>query len=201
MSFHSDAGQDQFVANIFKFKKNGYFVDIGSCQAVCANNTFFFESLNWNGICVEYNPAHNESYKSRSCHYINDDALKLNYSQIFKNLNFPQSIDYLSLDIDELSFDLLQKLPHENYRFKVITIEHDAYHLGDSFRKKQRDFLNSLNYELIIGNVFLQQDGYPASSPFEDWWVDPKEFDKDYINKIKSEDIYPAQIMLKFSEL
>jgi hypothetical protein len=199
MTFNSEAKQDQFVANILKFKKNGFFVDIGSCDAIGSNNTFFFESLNWNGLCVESNSIYNNSYKNRQCTYINEDAFKLNYLEIFKKLNFPKSIDYLSVDIDELSFNLLTKLPHENYRFKVITIEHDSYHLGGYFKEKQRDFLNTLNYELIIANVFVEQYGYGPNLPFEDWWVDPKEFDTNYINKIKSENIYPSQIISKFS--
>lgn len=198
MIFSSEAKQDQFVANILKFKKNGFFVDIGSCGAIGANNTFFFESLDWNGLCVESNSIYNDSYKDRKCNYINEDAFRLNYLEIFKKLNFPKSIDYLSLDIDELSFDLLTKLPHENYRFKVITIEHDSYHLGETLREKQRDFLKNLNYELIIGNVFVEQDGYGPNLPFEDWWVDPKEFDAGYIAQIKSENIYPSQIISKF---
>lgn len=198
MTFNSEAKQDQFVANILNFKRNGFFVDIGSCAAICSNNTFFFESLNWQGLCVESNSAHNDSYKSRRCRYINENAFKLDYLEIFKELNFPESIDYLSLDIDELSFDLLKKLPHKNYRFKIITIEHDAYHLGDVFRKKQRDFLNSLNYQLAIGNVFVEQDGYGENSPFEDWWIDPKQFNVTYIDKIKSENIYPSQVISKF---
>ncbi len=197
--FYSDAKQDQFIANLFNFKKNGYFIDIGSCGAVNSNNSLFFESLDWNGLCVELNSDYNESYHSRKTHYINDDALKLNYEEIFLKLNFPSQIDYLSVDIDELSYDVIVKLPHSKYRFSSITIEHDAYHLGTEYQDKQRKFLHSINYELICGNVFVEQDGYGPSSPFEDWWVDPKQFDKDFINKIKCENDYPSNILKKFS--
>jgi len=43
--FKSDAFQDQFVHKILNGKRNGYFVDIGSCGAINSNNTYFFESL------------------------------------------------------------------------------------------------------------------------------------------------------------
>lgn len=198
MIFFSDAKQDEFVARILNFKRNGYFVDIGSCNAIGSNNTFFFESLGWNGLCIELESGYNDSYKSRRCHYINSDALKIDYLSIFEKLKFPEVIDYLSLDIDQLSFDALIKLPHDNYKFKIITIEHDAYHLGESYRTKQRDFLNKLGYELIAGNIFVEQNGYPEASPFEDWWVKEEYFDKSLLNKIKSENIYPSQFIEKF---
>ena len=79
--YKSEAKQDQFVANILEFKKDGYYIDIGSCGAIDANNTYFFESLNWRGICIEIDTIYNNTYKSRTCHYINDDALILNYKK------------------------------------------------------------------------------------------------------------------------
>ena len=42
--FNSDARQDEFIANLFNFKKEGAYVDIGSCGAVGSNNTYFFEN-------------------------------------------------------------------------------------------------------------------------------------------------------------
>lgn len=196
--FFSDARQDEFVARIFSFKRDGFFVDIGSCNAVGSNNTFFFEGLGWNGLCVELNSGYNSSYAVRRCTYMNDNALNLNYLDIFNNLNFPKSIDYLSMDIDELSYEALTKLPHKEYKFKVITIEHDAYRLGDSFKEKQRQFLSNLGYELIAGNIYVEQSGYAKNSPFEDWWVYPKEFNIELLNKIKSQNIYPSQVISKF---
>jgi hypothetical protein len=92
--FYSDAKQDQFIANLFNFKKDGYFVDIGSCGAVSSNNTFFFESLDWEGICVELNSGYNESYQYRKANYINANALELNYLQIFNDFSAPLDIDY-----------------------------------------------------------------------------------------------------------
>jgi len=195
--FYSDARQDEFIARLFNFKKDGTFVDIGSCNAVGSNNTFFLEGLGWNGLCVELNANYNNSYAVRKCKYINQNALELNYSNIFEELEFPSYIDYLSMDIDELSFEALIKLPHEKYRFRSITIEHDAYRLGDVFRKKQRDFLNNLGYYLVVANIYVEQDGYPINAPFEDWWVDPKEFNFELINKTKSDSIYPSALIKK----
>ena len=145
MQFFSDDKQDKFVANLLKFKRDGYYLDIGSCASVGSNNSYFFESLDWKGICIEKNPQYNDSYKERTCKYINADALTLDYNQIFKDVGMPESIDYLSLDVDEASTEVLKILPLDKYRFKVITIEHDSHYFGNVYKDEQRRILLSKN--------------------------------------------------------
>lgn len=198
--FYSDAKQDQFAANILQFKQNGYYLDIGSCNSMISNNTYFFQNLNWKGICVEIESSYNESYNNRKdCIYINDDATKLDYKQILDENKFPKTIDYLSLDIDTLSLVVLKKLPFEDYKFSVITIEHDAYLYGDKYQKEQRKILADNGYELICSNVFVQQPGFDKPEcPFEDWWVCSEHFSRELLDKIKTELDYPSNIIAKF---
>lgn len=198
--FNSDAKQDQFVANILSFKRDGYYLDIGSCHSIMSNNTCYFQNLNWSGICVEIESSYNNSYSNRrGCHYHNDDAIKLDYRSLFVKYNFPQTIDYLSLDIDTLSLDVLNKLPLDEYRFRVITIEHDSYLYGDIYKKPQREILVKNGYLLICADVFVQQSGFNRENcSFEDWWIDPSQFSPTLIDKIKSSGLYPSQIIEKF---
>ena len=35
---------------------------------------------------------------------------------------------------------------------------------------------------------------------FEDWWIDSKEFDDSLIQKIKSNELYPSDIINKFKQ-
>jgi hypothetical protein len=200
-NFYSDAKQDQFVANILNFKKNGYCIDIGSCHSIISNNTFYFQDLDWSSISVEIESSYNESYGTRkSGVHLNEDALSVDYKKIFEEYEFPKSIDYLSLDVDTLSLNVLNILPLDEYRFKVITIEHDGYLYGDEYRKKQRSILESFGYFLLCSNVYVQQLGYEGKEyPFEDWWIDPSEFDKSLIEKLKSENEYPSEIIAKFN--
>ena len=186
--FYSDAKQDQFAANILGFKQNGYYVDIGSCNSVISNNTYFFQNLNWKGMCVEIESSYNDSYKDRKeCLYFNDDATKLNYKEIFEENKYPNIIDYLSLDVDTLSLTVLKKLPFSDYKFRVITIEHDAYLYGDKYQKEQRKILSSNGYELLCSNVFVQQPGFDRQEcAFEDWWVYPDEFSRELLDKVKT---------------
>jgi len=199
--FYSDAKQDQFAANILKFKKDGYCVDIGSCHSVISNNTYYFQGLDWTSISIEIERGYNESYSTRTNGvHLNKNALEVNYKETFEEYEFPKSIDYLSLDVDTLSLDVLRILPLDEYRFKVITIEHDGYLYGDKYRDQQRNLLNSYGYLLVCSNVYVEQPGYEGKEyPFEDWWIDPSEFDSDLIEKIKCDSTLPSVIISKFA--
>jgi hypothetical protein len=199
--FYSDAKQDQFTANILKFKKDGYCVDIGSCHSVISNNTYYFQGLDWTSISIEIERGYNESYSTRTNGvHLNKNALEVNYKETFEEYEFPKSIDYLSLDVDTVSLDVLRILPLDDYRFKVITIEHDGYLYGDKYREQQRNLLNSYGYLLLCSNVYVEQPGYEGKEyPFEDWWIDPSEFDSDLIEKIKCDSTLPSVIISKFA--
>jgi len=201
MRFYSDAQQDEFVANLLDFKKDGYCVDIGSCHSVISNNTFVFQELGWTSISVEIESGYNDSYPStrQKGVHLNEDALEVNYKEIFEEQEFPKVIDYLSVDIDTISYDALKIIPFDEYKFKVITIEHDGYLYEDQYRKPQRDYLSELGYMLLCSNVYVEQDGYYGKEfPFEDWWILPDEFDDELINKIKSDSLLPSKIIEKF---
>jgi hypothetical protein len=55
-----------------------------------------------------------------------------------------------------------------------------------SYRQKSRNYLQSLGYKLLIGNVSMDD-----STPFEDWWIHPDLIDYSklvslYSNSIKN---------------
>lgn len=179
-TFYSQANQDEFVFNILNKQTDGIFLDIGSNDPFYWNNTYFLEKLGWRGICIDIN---HYDYSSRNCKFINKNALEIDYNELFKENNFPDVIDYLSIDIDSLSFNCLEKIPFLYYKFKVLTIEHDAYRCGNEQRKSQRDLLFRNGYYLICSDVTclsLNSDQY-----FEDWWVFESNIDKDLIEKVK----------------
>ncbi|WJZ48327.1 FkbM family methyltransferase [Synechococcus phage DSL-LC02] len=199
--FYSDAKQDQFVANILNFKEDGYCVDIGSCHSIISNNTYVFQDLGWTSISVEIESGYNESYSTRKKGvHLNENALEVDYKKVFEEYEFPKSIDYLSLDVDTVSLNVLRVLPLDEYRFKVITIEHDGYLYGDKYREQQRGLLQSHGYLLLCSNVYVEQPGYEGKEfPFEDWWIDPSEFSEELIEKIKCDNTLPSVIISKFS--
>jgi FkbM family methyltransferase len=58
-SFASQVGQDWWLfANLFRGKRDGFFLDIGAYNPKTMSNSYFFEKcLGWKGICVEANPT------------------------------------------------------------------------------------------------------------------------------------------------
>lgn len=200
MIFFSDDRQDEFVYNLLKFKRDGYYLDIGSSSSVGSNNSYFFEKeLNWKGICIEKNPQFNESYKDRTCIYINEDALEVDYVKVFEENNFSVSIDYLSLDVDEESTAVLKILPLDKYRFKVITLEHDSHFFGSVYKNRQRQILFSKGYTLLCADV-LNQSGINIGQEhaWEDWYADPAYFEKEELERLYSFRLNTEQILKKF---
>ena len=199
MKFYSDDRQDEFVANLLRFKRDGFYVDIGSGASVGSNNSYFFESLGWQGICVEKNPVFKSSYDNRTCVLVNDDALNIDFDELFQRFNAPASIDYLSLDVDENSTNVLARLPLDKYRFKVITIEHDSHVNGDLYKKPQMKILNSKGYFLLCEDV-LNQSGLNIGQEhgWEDWWADPEYFNLKALERLYSYRLTTEQIINKF---
>ena len=57
--FASHLKQDQWVAEVFKGRRDGYFLDFGAFDGREMSNTLYLErELNWTGICVEPNPTY-----------------------------------------------------------------------------------------------------------------------------------------------
>ena len=97
---------------------------------------------------------------------------QFDYLKHFQDNGFPKQIDYLQLDIEPAYQTLaaLNQIPLTEYRFSVITYEHDLY--ADLANKEIKEesvrILSSLGYELLVENV---NDGSPDRI-FEDWWID-----------------------------
>ena len=173
MNYKSQMGQDRFVVEQLKGKKNGIFVDVGGAHPISINNTYVLEKeLDWTGISFDIGPplTHGcegltlDEYKDfwsteRTTPIICGDALSQNYSQIFKENNLPKHMDYLTIDLEppRTTFDCLMLIPFDEYIFNVITFETD-YYRDTSTRESSREFLTSHGYKLIRGDD--QEDWY-----------------------------------------
>ena len=170
--YYSQASQDKFIAHLFDFKKNGYFLDVGSDPPE-SNSTFLDTQLDWSGVCIDRNVGDYSNRKHTL--FLQADATTVNYADVFNRLNFPKVIDYLSLDVDDASNIVLPLLPLTDYTFSAITIETDAY--VDENRRKpfQRKFLTDAGFHLLCSDVWFTNPLSPAPNMyFEDWWINPK---------------------------
>lgn len=185
----SQAYQDMFVLTMLDGKKNGTYLEVGSGVAKTINNTYLLEkSFDWKGVSIDIQPIMRDSFikYNRTNKIVIDDALTLNYEQLFIENNFPNQIDYLQLDLEPQynTLKCLKLIPFDKYRFSVITYETDFYDSTISRdqslrnREESRNILLSHGYELVAGNIC----NISTTDFFEDWYIDPKVIDKNIIN-------------------
>jgi len=65
--FHSQWGEDRWLAARFAIPPLGVFVDIGAGDGVHGSNTLYFEKLGWRGLCVDADPRNHEPLRRRCC--------------------------------------------------------------------------------------------------------------------------------------
>jgi FkbM family methyltransferase len=56
MNFRGKEGQDRWAFEILGKPKYGFYLDIGAHNGIDNSNSYAFEQIGWNGICVEPNP-------------------------------------------------------------------------------------------------------------------------------------------------
>ena len=174
----STRASDLFALDILEYKRNGYYVEMGSAGPISGNTTYKMESeYDWTGVGFDLDQKNVDEYNAvRKNPCLMEDATKFNYLKYFEENNYPKQIDYLQVDIESpisysgRSLDPIGQplngliaLPLQHYRFTVICFEHDTiiHYKNASMRDAQREILNNLGYSLI------------AKIGHEDWWVDP----------------------------
>lgn len=163
---YSQAAQDIFVHQVIvrpEGKLDGTFLDIGAHHPTSLSNTYALEQLGWSGWLIEREDSYAELLRAqRKSSVIQQDAREVDWL----NLDLPSVVDYLSLDVDEASLEVLRKLPLKHTQFRVITAEHNLY-AYDSMRGPMREILERHGYFMVCGDVKF------GGNAFEDWWVHP----------------------------
>lgn len=196
--YHGQVLQDKFVANVTSFKKDGFFLEIGSNDPIRGNNSYFLETqLNWRGIMVEYLDTWVQQYKifrQKSIHIIGD-AQVLDYRKVLQDFNAPKDIDYLQIDLDEENGSTLNTLKKiqdtvfQDYKFAAVTFEHDIYRSNVyNTRVKSREIFSESGYIPVFLDVHIigpDENRKPTQKVFEDWYVNPQLVDMDYISNLQ----------------
>jgi len=185
---YSESYQDMFVLAMVDGKREGTYLEIGSCRPFYGNNTALLETqYGWKGVSLDYEEQFVELFKSeRKNHCYCKDATSVNYDALLQANDMPTVIDYLQVDCEPpgVTFDALLNIPFEKYKFRVITYEHD-YYADDtkSFREKSRNYLESQGYVLVVDNVSPDD-----SRPYEDWWAHPDLVDAEILAQMMQVD-------------
>ena len=160
----SQVGQDAFAHSLIG--NSGTFLDIG-CGDQNGSNTLALEWIGWTGYLVELDHKRAEwCRQNRRSPIIEGDATRIDWGLCSK-----REFDYLSLDIDDVKDEdskivkVLLDLLDSGFIFKVMTIEHDSYRIGNGTRDILRAILPTRGYTLVRADVKCK------GNPFEDWWT------------------------------
>jgi len=185
---YSQVYQDMFVLSMLDGKQIGTYLEIGSAGPHLGNNTALLEEqFGWLGIGIEYDAKFINEYRTkRKNPVLQQDALTTDYGVLLKELAVDGVVDYLQLDCEpaKTTYDIMLRIPFDQYKFAVITYEHDHYvDMTGIYRQASRDFLKSQGYVLVANDI--SPDGI---SNFEDWWVHPDLVSKDILAIMKQVD-------------
>ena len=188
---YSQIYQDMFTLSMHNGKNYGTYLEIGAGDYKYGNNTYLLEKeFDWSGISIDFNKAHVETFNNIRKKCLCKDATKIDYIKLLNQNYESTNIDYLQLDCDppNITFDILTKIPFNNYKFGVITYEHGYYNDNTgNYREKSRNFLKEKGYKLIAGNI----SSYKDKCPFEDWWVHPELVDENIYKLFERNDDIP----------
>lgn len=182
---YSQVYQDMFILSMLNGKRNGTYLEIGGGTPYLGNNTTLLEfDYDWKGVSLETNSNFVYEYSTeRKNPVLCENALTINYKKLLSTYFQTKEIDYLQLDIEPAknTFECLLNIPFDEYKFAVITYEHDYYvDVTKSYRDKSRKYLQMMGYQLIVNDI--SPDGI---SNFEDWWVHPDLVDPKIIEIMK----------------
>lgn len=146
--FYGQWGQDKYaIEAIFKFKKNGFFVDIGAHDGMTDSNSYYFEKyLGWNGICIEPRADKFEVLKkNRKCICIQGCIYHQAGEKNFLKINGPGEL-YSGL-IDSYDPKHIKRIDEEMqvYGGNKEIVKVKAYRFNDICKKykiKRIDFLS-----------------------------------------------------------
>lgn len=185
---YSEAYQDMFVLSMLDGKRYGTYLEIGAGNSFYGSNTALLEQgFDWQGIGLDIDEGFVEMHgKERKNHCYLRDATTTNYRALLESQGFGDIIDYLQIDVDpaEISYKVLLTIPFEEYKFRVITFEHDHYiDQNNLWREKARMYLEAHGYILIADNISPDDN-----RPYEDWYVHPNLIEPEILNKMKMVD-------------
>jgi hypothetical protein len=162
--------QDMFILTVLNGKKNGTYLEIGAGDPFIHNNTALLETqFGWRGISIDISEALAYKFKnSRKNTVICANALEIDYRELFSKHCLDHVTDFLQIDCDDASVEILKKIPFNEYKFGVIQFEHDSYRLDPVIKETSRKILQDAGYVLLVNDVAFNEYG-----TYEDWWVHP----------------------------
>ena len=155
MKSFSQDGQDKFIADLFKNKPNGIFVDVGAYDGIFFSNTAYFEKeLGWTGFCIEPNPAvFKQLEKNRKCvclNYCISD--KMEELQFLSVSGYGEMLSGLINFFDENHYNRIETIIKEHGGSKTI-IDIPSMPLKDIFAQHSITEIDYCNIDVEGGEM------------------------------------------------
>ena len=133
-------------------------------QLQCVNELSYVS--NDNNKHVEYHL--NNLRKENGLELRFEDMVTTTLENILNTYECKSTIDYLSIDIEGMEYDVLKLFPFNKYHINAITIEHNAPHCGDEYRDKLTYLLEMNGFIFVKGNDDIQNWGH---GPIDDFYI------------------------------
>lgn len=201
---YAQAFQDLLVLGLYDGQP-GTYLEIGAADPYWGSNTALLEEFGWKGVGLENQQKFKDAFdkSSRRNKLILQDATQIDYRKFLKkHFGKEKVINYLQVDCEppSVTFAILLSLPIEEYKFGVITFEHDYFvdHTS-TYRDRARKYLEAAGYELLINDV-----GPTDWYSFEDWFVHPEVISPEKIKEYRQicyDKVHKARdLFIKFKE-
>lgn len=90
--------------------------------------------------------------------------------KVLDTFHAPSIIDYLSLDVEGQEYNILSTFPFDRYKFRCMTVEHNAPHVGPKQQGLIRELLERNGYRFVKGNDDVNHWGH---GPIDDFYIYP----------------------------
>lgn len=183
---YGQSDQDIWVLSMLDGLHNGTYLEIGAGWPEHISNTALLElHFGWSGVSLDYQDVYPDMWLAAGRKsFIKGNGQTVDFDQLLSNM--PSVIDYFSIDCDPswVTFEILQRVPWTNYKFRLITFEHDCHAEGPTIKDASREFLWAQGYELVANNI----SHMGIACDYEDWWAHPDLVDTDRIRLHQSVD-------------
>jgi FkbM family methyltransferase len=150
----SQLRQDLNVLEKYKFKHNGYFVDIGASDGISLSNTYILEKdYGWTGICVE--PILSDFIKLKECR--NNSICVNNAVYNTSNLKMEFAIKHFNM-CSGLVTTMDDKVIIDNKVYDR-SVNHDLKEIIDVYTVTLNDLLDNYHAPKFIEYLSLDTEG------------------------------------------
>lgn len=196
MNKFSQAGQDTWVEEMTRGKRDGYFVDVGAYDGIESSNTLYLENaLGWRGSCIEAGREQFQALAANRPLSTNVNMAVMPYTglcgftgcsvdevgervpcapltEILQLVQAPHLIDYMSIDIEGGEVGAISTMDWTRYKVNLITIEHNLYINGPQQKNQIYGILSANGFVRVVDNAPCL-DPNPAwhMQPYEDWYA------------------------------